>query len=833
MKSDHQQHKRTSRLAIAASALALAVSLVWALHPTPAGAGDFTPYGARTQFLPSAPGSTHSGLYGYVNPAMLNYVDEMESVFTWSNDTASVEATNDWGWYMGLPHLGFGVTDRAAPGGGYKEYRLAVAGGDRGHGVGLAYGWANGANPVARPPNVFVLGSLIRPSPSLSVGLTLTTTPSASAREGAADLSLRPLADDRLTLFATAAASNDGAGGERFWSSGATLTPLPGLSLSARYRDDRTISASVQVNLGSLDFWTQILRDRRSASQRGGAERTRQTYAMRVGGQRANLLSPLTPSPPSYLDLDLHGPLNHRRFPLFDQSRTLVDLLATIRQAKSDPDISGIAINTSGMQMSWEKAWEVRRGLVEFRQSGKQVVAYADRLDLRDYHFASVADRLVLDPTGLVKLEGFVAGQTYYRSALEKIGVGVEEWRYFKYKSALETLTREQMSDADREQWQVMLEDFYALARSEIIAERPLTSAEFDELVDEMVVLLPSEALAHGLVDTLGRPADLEAIIEASAGASPLMIADDSYRPASHHQWGEPPRIAVVYALGMCAMDSGIRARTLVGDIEEAVEDRHVKAVVLRVDSPGGDTLASDRVAEAVRRGRDHKPFVISQGSVAASGGYWLSMYGDAVVAAPNTITGSIGVIGWWIYDRGLKEKLALTTDHVQVGRHADAGFGMSLPLIGAQLPDRNLDDGEMDRAEHIIRTTYDQFVAKVASGRERSTDEIDAVAQGRVWSGVRALEMGLVDELGGLDVAIDIAKQKAGIDGSANIVEYPRLSVFDPDLLRPQLLGIGVESSDRMEPAYSAAAYMRFRLERNGEPLLLMPMDQALLLGE
>ena len=837
MKSHRQQHKGTTRSTVIAVSLLILLSR---LSPSPATGENFTSYQARTEFLPSSPSSSYSGLYGYVNPAMVTYVDDMEMLFTWSDDSEAIEVANDWGFYMGLPHLGFGVTDRPAEGGGgYKEYRLAVAGGDRSHSVGLAYGWANGSH---RPPNQIILGTLIRPNPSLSAGLTLTSALSKNALEYAANLSLRPLGTDRLTLFGTAVGSNDGADDQKLWSAGAAIAAVPGLSFSAGYGNHRTVSANVHVSLGSVDFWTQTLHDRRDSSHRHGGEfvphrhaaQTRQTYAVRVGGHRANLLSRLSPTPNHYLDVDLNGPLNHRRFPLFDQSRTLAGLLITIRRAQGDPEVNSIAINTSGMRMSWEKAWEVRRALREFRQSGKRVVIYADRLDLRGYHLASVADRLILDPTGLILLEGFVAGQTYYSAALEKIGVGVEEWRYFKYKAALEALTREQMSDADREQWQTLLDDFYALARDEIIADRSLTVEQFDELMDETVVLLPSEAVVHGLVDTLGRPEDLPTIIGDWAGDDPVMIEDHAYRPIARDVWGEPPRIAVVYALGMCAMDSGIRARTLVKDIEAAVEDRHVKAVVLRIDSPGGDALASDRVAEAVRQGREHKPFVISQGSVAASGGYWLSMYGDEVIAAPNTVTGSIGVIGGWIYNQGLKEKLALTTDHVQVGRHADAAFGMSLPLIGVQLPDRNLNETEKARVEHVIRTTYDQFVSKVADGRERTPEEIDQIAQGRIWSGTRALDVGLVDRLGGLDVAINVAKKRAGIEGvTANIVEYPRLSLFDADLLRPQLLGMGNRTPGQLEAGYSASDYWRFRLERNGEPLLLMPMDQALRLGD
>ena len=372
MKSHRQRHKGTIR----ASSIAFTLLLLLALAPSAATGESFTSYQARTEFLPSSPSGTYTGLYGYVNPAMVAYVDDMETLFTWSDDSAAAEAANDWGLYMGLPHLGFGVTDRHAEGSrGYKEYRLAIARGDRSHSVGLAYGWANGTSDF-RPPNQIVLGSLIRPNRSLSAGLTLTSALSKNALEYTANLSLRPLLTDRLTLFGTAVGSNNGANNQRLWSAGATIAALPGLSFSARYGNHRTVTANVHVSMGSVDFWTQTLHDRRDSSHRHPAQ-TRQTYAVRIGGHRANLLSRLSPTPNRYLDVDLNGSLNHRRFPLFDQSRTLSGLLITIRQAQNDPDISGIAINTSGMRMNWEKAWEVRRALKEFRQSGKQVVIYA------------------------------------------------------------------------------------------------------------------------------------------------------------------------------------------------------------------------------------------------------------------------------------------------------------------------------------------------------------------------------------------------------------------------------------------------------------------------
>jgi hypothetical protein len=258
MKSDHQQHKWSCRLVAATAALVCGVS------PTHAESGPFTPYKARTEFLPTSPGSARAGLYGYLNPAMLNYVDELETVFTWSNDGVTSDLTNDWGLYSGLPHLGFGVADRTVVGGGYREYRLAIAGGDRTHGVGLAYGWANGDGP--RPPDVVTLGTLIRPSPSLSIGVALTSALSTTALESAADLSMRPFANDRLTLFGTAAVSNDRAGDEHFWNAGASLTLMPGLHISARYGDDRTVTAGIHANFGSVDVWTQTLRERDPSS---------------------------------------------------------------------------------------------------------------------------------------------------------------------------------------------------------------------------------------------------------------------------------------------------------------------------------------------------------------------------------------------------------------------------------------------------------------------------------------------------------------------------------------------------------------------------------------
>jgi protease-4 len=249
-----------------------------------------------------------------------------------------------------------------------------------------------------------------------------------------------------------------------------------------------------------------------------------------------------------------------------------------------------------------------------------------------------------------------------------------------------------------------------------------------------------------------------------------------------------------------------------------------IKAIVFRVDSPGGSALASDIVAEALKECQEKKPVIVSQGYLAGSGGYWISMYSDTIVAAPNTITGSIGVIGGWFYDKGLKDKLGVTTDLVKVGDHADLGYGITLPLLG-RIPDRALTPEERAKIEYGIKFYYEEFIKKVASGRNMEYDEVAPIAQGRVWSGYDGLDIGLVDVLGGLDTAIMIAKDRAGMaaDEEVDIVELPQAPLFDPGMFMPKLFGIEYQRNELIE-------HLKFRLQHNGEPMPIVPMEYLTL---
>ena len=797
----------------------IAILLVLIASGSAAGQA-FAPYADRGQFLLASPGGFSGGSPGYVNPALLTYVEHPSSSFAWSDKPGG---DPDWGTFTELPNFGFGVAHRGLKGEDLTDYEIAMAGGHRGFGLGIGYGWSSGATGSVGRRNRFTVGALARPSSRLSLALAFTAARSSSGRELATELALRPLDGEHLTLFADLAIANVEAGGDDPWSVGSVWQLAPGLHLSARYFDDKSISAGLSVGLGKVRLATHGRYDEDN-------NRAVSTYSAHVGAYEHSLLSNRLAKGPGYLDLDLNRPIRHRSFAFFDAGTSLVDLLALIERARTDPRIAGIAMNTSGMRANPVIAWELRQSLEQFKSSGKPVVAYVDRADIRAYHFASVADHIVLDPAGLILLEGFLIGQTYLKGALDKMGVGFEELRLFEFKSAVESLSRPDMSSADREQLQALIDDFYALARADISRARDIDEVGFDRLVDEETMFMPNKALEYGLVDQIGRWDQVDVLVEKLTGRDPTLIEPEAFDRPLDRTWGRRPQIAIVYALGLCAMDSGIGARQLVEEIDELAEADDVAAVVLRVDSPGGDVLPSDLVADAVRKLKVVKPVIVSQGYLAASGGYWLSMYGDAIVAAPNTVTGSIGVIAGWLYNDGLKERLGLSTDYVKVGTHADLGFGMSLPLLGAALPDRKLSAVEREKMEYYIRTMYDDFVEKVAAGRGRDSVDIEALAQGRVWSGSAALERGLVDQLGGLEVAVELARERAGIDPNERIqlVEIPRRALVNPGLLGPGL--IGLLSGDAGASAKSEPPLLRqlvFRLDHNGEPLLMLPLEQ------
>jgi protease-4 len=797
--------------ALICAAVVLSASVVFAHSEIPR-------YHQYFDYLMASPGSMAYGLYGYVNPAVVRQAQDFDALFAWSGTSKESDDLDRWGLFTALPvRMGFGVIHTKEDPGTVNDYRVALAVGSRASSFGVGYGWSGGSTHAYGRGKVLTVGTLSRPNPYLSLGLSGTFATSGPAKEGLFDIGIRPLGREIVTVFGDYAPQKTDRFEDAPWSTGLVLEPLSGVRVGGRYFSNHQVSLGLNLSLGRIGLQSQAHSDE-------DRKRNYNTYSVRMGALDRTFLRPLVERNSKYLEIDLKGPVKYQRYKWFDKSNTLLGLVSAIDAAREDETIAGIAVNMSGMQIPREMAWEIREGLRKFRAAGKKVVVYADDAGMTHYQFASVADRIVLDPISDVSLIGIRAGRVYYKGSLEKVGIGFDELRFFKFKTAYETFSRDDLSEGDQEQIQALTNDWYHLARTEVCDGRNIDPAEFDSIVNDSLMILPGTAVKMGLADTLGRwDAVKDVIREIEGGKAKVLVgAGDLARYAlPDATWGPQPKIALIYGIGVCAMDEGIKARNLEKIFDSVTGRRDIKAVVFRVDSPGGSALASDVVAEAMKRCRKKKPLIVSQGAVAGSGGYWISMYADTIVAAPLTITGSIGVIGGWFYNVSLKEKLGMSTGLVKVGDHADLGFGITLPFVG-QLPNRDLTEGERADFKSNILYYYDLFVKKVASGRRMEAQDVYKIAQGRIWSGTQGMYVGLVDVLGGLETAITIARTRAGIPAEAEveIVQFPEPELLSPSIFAPSLFGVSRDHDTLLD-------HLRFRLEHNGEPMPLLPLDE------
>ncbi len=783
---------------------------------------NFPSYYTQNDMSLAPAGAIKFGLYGWDNPALLSILHQPDFYFTWNNRTGDWNDFNNWGIFAAIPNFGFSMYNQSIDKYHITDFKLSAGFGNNSFSAGFGYGWSKGNVNYFNRADIFSFGFLIRPNKYASIGL-VGNLPTNGEREGILDLAIRPLGNQLITLFGDYVLSRDMEPEEINYSYGAVIEPIDGFRLVGRYFENKSINIGVELSFGSfaVSSVSHLNRD---------GKHIYNTYGIRAGAYDRNVFSKLE-SNNKIVEIKFTGGLKYQTFRFFDNSNSLIDLIDKIETAKNDKSVSAIAINFSGAQINREMLWELREKLKEFKSAGKRVYIYIDRAGMDEYHFASVADKIILDPMGTISLNGYLIGRTFLKGSLEKIGVGFHELRYFKYKSAAETYSRDKFSEADREQRQRLVDEYYDIARKDICEGRNFTHSHFDQLVDSLIAYLPEEALSLNLADTLGRWSDISKIIQSFEGKSKSLVNPSSlekYNLPSDNYWSEKPKIAIIYAIGGTSMDDGIKARSLVSNVESAFSDNNIKAVVLRIDSPGGDALAADLIADVLRKNKGTKPIIVSQGFVAASGGYWLSMYADTIVAAPNTITGSIGVIGSFFYNKNLKEDLGLSTDFVKRGKFADLGFGFTLPVIPVSLPDRDFTNEESQIVETRIKTLYKDFVNKVASGRNKSFEEIENIAQGRVWSGRDGLKIGLVDILGGLDNAIEIARTKAGLsEDEFELKEYPQRPLFNINQFLPDLLPIKIESESPI------IEDLKLRLRYNGEPMLMLPLDDMDLISD
>ena len=766
--------------------------------------------------LVESPGASNSLLAGFVNPAAWAVQGSGGSLFSFCKPQGS-ENWNLSG-VLSSENLVFGYQNHWLDGESLTDYTLGFSFGDRDLAFGFSQTWMGDKSESQNNLGVIKRDRLY------SIGLSGNWTGDFENPVYQADLGIRPFGP-RLTLFAEASSTEDPDSLTHAF--GAEAFVFPGVALAAKRWDDGKISLGLKLTsekgrLGAVQFMDE------------DGESTHTAYVMESGRRGSHYRVPEKGS--AYPELHLKGGFAYRRYEFFDKGRTFFGTLRQINRYAENPNVKGLVINASGFGTSPEQILELRDQLAGFRAEGKKVIVYVDRASLFGYMFASVADQIWIDPEGGLDLRGLAFTSTYMKETLDKAGVGIQEFRYFRYKSALEILARYEPSEGQTEQSDALLEDLYETAVGLSLEARGVDRETWDRMVEELGDLSPKEALAEGLVDSIG---DFHDMKESAKDIGRRETLDSSYTqlaglsgdPAWRGEnWGEPDRIALLYAIGGCSMDTGIQGRRLSKAIRKARENKRVKAVVLRADSPGGDPLPSDLVARELKLTMEEKPVIISQGQVAASGGYWISMHSDRILASPLTVTGSIGVIGGHFYNKTLGDKLGMKPYTLKRGSHSDLYSGISLPLLGT-LPSRPFDERELERVEYTIKDLYQGFLEQVAEGRDMSVEEVAEVAQGRVWSGLRGLDNGLVDELGGLWDALRLAKELAGIDPDETVAisQGPSLGQFNFGSLTPSLLGLSSEEMARLRnPARNVFSereleYLETLRANDGKPVTTM----------
>jgi protease-4 len=472
----------------------------------------------------------------------------------------------------------------------------------------------------------------------------------------------------------------------------------------------------------------------------------------------------------------------------------LRQITRAIEAAAADGDIAGIFLRgqLSAGGAGFAQLREVREALAAFRKSGKPVKAYLSYALTGEYYLASAASEVTIDPYGAILMPGLASQPMFFAKAFEKFGIGVQVTRVGKYKSAVEPFTRTDMSPENRAQIQKLLDDVWGEMVGTVEQARGLEKGAFQKLVDSEGFVRPAPAIAAKLVDRIGYWDTMLEDLKADTGRKgsrdtfkqidikhyAKLVSTDG--PAGQRlgagkvEVGSRDRIGIVYAEGEIVDGDGREEGTVYGDkvareLRQLRMDDSVKAVVLRVNSPGGSASASEVIQREVRLTREKKPVIVSMGHLAASGGYWISTYGDRIFAEPTTITGSIGVFGMFLNFQGLtNDKLGLTFDTVKTGHFADAATVV-----------RPKTDEELALFQKMVDWIYEEFTGKVAESRKLDIAKVREIAQGRVWSGSEALKLGLVDELGGLSSAIKYAATKANLGDKFRVVELPRKKQF------------------------------------------------------
>jgi protease-4 len=451
----------------------------------------------------------------------------------------------------------------------------------------------------------------------------------------------------------------------------------------------------------------------------------------------------------------------------------LDDIIAAIRKAKNDHRIKGIYLNPRIFSASPATLAQIRQELIDFKESGKFIVAYADTYTQSGYYLASVADKIAVNPQGSLDIHGLASMPVFYKDALEKLGIEVQVFKVGTYKSAVEPFTLTEMSEANRQQTTSSLNDIWSFMRSDLANSRHLSIDEVDSVANQFPLLKETAYLINkNLVDTVLYETEMKNYLRTL-----LNIDKEDKIPSAtvRDMKSVPPpiikksknNIALLYAVGNIVSGNGssdIQDKFMVNEIEKLRKDDNIKAVVFRVNSGGGSAYASEQIWKAITDLKKEKPVVVSMGDLAASGGYYISCNASKIVAQPTTITGSIGIFGLFPNMQGTMNKLGLNFDVAKTHKYGDFG-NLSRPM--------NKDEKAM--LQSYIDKGYDTFLSRCAEGRNIPKDTLAKYAEGRIWTGNQAKTIGLVDELGGIEKAIKIAADLANLDDDYVVYEYPR----------------------------------------------------------
>lgn len=502
-----------------------------------------------------------------------------------------------------------------------------------------------------------------------------------------------------------------------------------------------------------------------------------------------------SPSSNSVLKIELNGALSDQKtdnpYAMLlgeeDTKLSLTDILKAIKEAKNSDNIKGIYIEAGNLSAGSSSIDAIRRAITDFKESGKFVVAYGDQYTQGSYYLASVADKVYINPQGALLLTGMSSQTMFYKGLLNKLGVEMLIFKVGTYKGAVEPFMLDKLSDANREQISSYMNGIWDNITADIAKSRKITVEDVNHYADQgFAIALPEKALECGLVDELKYKPEAEEYVKELAGQTDKKLKTvgvDKVRNIKSKEGKSKNKIAVLYAEGEIteavtspySMDKSITEK-VAKELIKLKEDESIKAVVLRVNSPGGSAFTSEQIWKQVLELKKVKPIVVSMGDVAASGGYYISCAANKIVAEPNTLTGSIGIFGMFPNMTGLFNKVALTTDVVKTNTYADLG-DVSRPMR----------EDEKALIQSRIESGYDTFITRCADGRGMTKAAIDSIGQGRVWTGEQAIEKGLVDELGGIEKAIAVAAKLADLK-DYKLVEVSGSKDFLKDLFEKQL---------------------------------------------